>query len=98
METIYTLTGWVRKVIDNEHAKTLEEIRIDAVGDLGKENLVEMAKSQLNIWNVRYPKKKRKYKIAYTCSVFSNTVSDMNGIIVRDESIFVKLVKAVIKE
>lgn len=26
MKTIFTLTGWVRKVIDNEHAKTLEEI------------------------------------------------------------------------
>lgn len=44
METIYTLTGWVKKIINNETAKVFEEIRMDAVGDLGKENLTQIAK------------------------------------------------------
>lgn len=39
METIYTFTGWVKKIINNESAKVLEEIRMDAVGDFGKESI-----------------------------------------------------------
>lgn len=97
METIYTLTGWVRKIIDNEHARTLEEIYIDAVGDLGKDTLVEIAKKQLEIWSNIYSNKKRKHKIAYTCTVYSNNVCDKNGIITRDQTIFAKLIKAEIK-
>lgn len=93
METIYTLTGWVKKVIDNEHAKVLEEIRMDAVGELGKETLIRRATDYLEIWNNRYPDKKRKYKIGYFCSVFSNKVCENNGILVRDKTFFTKLIK-----
>lgn len=93
METIYTLTGWVKKIINNETAKVLEEIRMDAVGDLGKENLIQIAKNYLEVWNNRYPDKKRKYPIAYACSVFSNKVYETNGIIGRDTTVFIKLIK-----
>lgn len=99
METIYTLTGWVKKIIDSEHAQTLDEIRIDAIGDLGKDTLVKMAKSQLEYWNqyYHYHNKKRKYKIAYMCTVCSNKVCDVNNVIVRDKAIFAKLIKTEIK-
>lgn len=93
METIYTLTGWVKKVIDNKHAKILEEIRIYAMGELGKETLVRFAKDQLEIWNNRYPHRKRKYVIAYGCTVFTNTVCKKNGIIVKDKTILSKIIK-----
>lgn len=93
METIYTFTGWVKKVIDNEHAKILEEIRIDALGDLGKETLVKLAKDYLQTWNNRYPNKKRKYKIAYACFVFSNRVCEKNAIMLRDKNVFTKFIK-----
>ncbi len=92
METVYTLTGWVKKIIDNDNAQTLDEIRIDAIGDLGRDTLIEMAKSQLEYWNQYYPNKKRKYKIAYTCFVCSNKII-RNGILGRDKAIFGKLVK-----
>lgn len=93
METIYTLTGWVKKIINNENTKVLEEIRMDAVGDFGKESLIQIAKYYLEVWNNRYPDKKRKHQIAYACSVFSNKVHEMNGILGRDTTIFVKLIK-----
>lgn len=93
METIYTLTGWVKKIINNETTKVLEEIRMDAVGDFGKESLIQIAKNYLEAWNDRYPDKKRKYPIAYACSVFSNKVHETNGIIGRDTTIFIKLIK-----
>lgn len=97
METIYTLTGWVKKIIDNERAQTLDEIRIDAIGDLGRDTLLKMAKSQLEYWNQYYPNKKRKYRIAYMCCVCSNNICDVNNVIVRDKAIFAKLIKTEIK-
>lgn len=93
METIYTLTSWVKEIIDNEHAKTLDEIRINAIGDLGRDTLIKMAKSRLEYWNQYYPNKKEKNKIAYMCNVCSNKICETNGVIVRDETLFIKLVK-----
>lgn len=95
METIFTLTGWVRKVIDNEHAKTLEEIRYDAVGNIGKETLMDMAKGYLDYWNKSYhiENKRKKFKIVAVCTVYSNKVAN-NGFITRDETIFTKLIKS----
>lgn len=93
METIYTLIGWVKKVIDNEHAKVLEEIRMDAVGKLGKETLIQIAADYLKTWDNRYPDKKRKHKIGYSCSVYSNKVCENNGILVRNKTQFTKLIK-----
>ena len=93
METIYTLTGWVKQVIDNEHAKVLEEIRMNAAGELGKETLLKIATGNLKIWNDRYSNRKRKYAIAYMCCVYSNEVCKENGILVRDKTIFSKIIK-----
>lgn len=93
METIYTLTGWVKKVIDNEHAQTLDEIHVCAVGDLGKETLVKMAIGNLEMWQTIYANKKGKKTIAFSCSVFSNKVNEKSGILTREETVFVKLVK-----
>lgn len=97
MDTIYTLKGWVKKVINNEKAKVLEEISIVAVGDSGKETLMEIARDYLKIWSNRYPDKKRKYKIAYACFVFSNKIYPTNGIIERDKTIFIRIIKTGIK-
>lgn len=94
METIYTLTGWVKKVIDKENAKLLQEINISASGELGKETLMQYAKQQLEIWNNCYPQKKRKYIIVYACIIFANTVCKTNGILTRGKTIFSKIEKS----
>ena len=93
METIYTLTGWVRKVINNENARPLEEIHFNAVGDVGRDTLVRIAANWMEVWKSQYPNRKRKYPIAYTCSVFSNKVGAKSSITERDQTIFFKLVK-----
>ena len=48
METVYSLKGWVKAVIDNENAEVLYQLEENGVGNLGKETLVEMAKAQFN--------------------------------------------------
>ena len=50
METVYSLKGWVKAVIDNENAEVLCQLEENAVGNFGKETLIEMAKAQFNFW------------------------------------------------
>ena len=50
METVYSLEGWVKEVIDNENAEILQRFNDNGIGDTGKRTLVEMAKSQFEFW------------------------------------------------
>lgn len=84
METVYSLKGWVKAVIDNENAEVLYQLEENAVGNLGKETLVEMAKAQFNFWKEFCQLLNTENWIAVYVCVYANSILP-NGLLCRKE-------------
>lgn len=97
MDTIYTFRGWVKKVINNENAKVIENMEIYAVGEKGREFLLALAEKHLDTWNNIYIANNKRYKVGIACTVYSNKVHEDTGLIGREKTVFTKLIKTPIK-
>lgn len=98
METVYTYKGCVKRKINNNEAKVLESVEMHAVGEIGKNFLIRIAEQQLNTWNDIYITNDKRRKNFAICTVCSNMVSENNGLLIRDNMVFGKRIKAPMKK
>ncbi len=84
METVYSLKGWVKAIIDNENAEVLYQLEENGVGNLGKETLVEMAKAQFEYWKEFCQLLDTGSRIAVYVRVYVNAILP-NGLLCRKE-------------
>lgn len=72
METVYSLEGWVKEVIDNENAEILQRFNDNGMGEMGKRTLVEMAKSHFEFWRGYCKQLDTENKTAVYVHVYAN--------------------------
>lgn len=84
METVYSIEGWVKEVIDNENAEFLQRFNDNGMGEMGKRTLVEMAKSHFEFWRGYCKQLDTENKTAVYVHVYANVVLP-NGLLCRKE-------------
>lgn len=84
METIYSLKGWVKEVIDNKNANVLCQFEDNGVGNSAKQLLVEIAKAQIKYWKEFCENLDTTNETEVYVNVYANDILP-NGLLCRKE-------------